>query len=144
MKKFSFPLERVLEWRRTKVSIEEAKLGRLHLELRGLESRAARARAEGEQTRKQLQTVASIMSAELIAFDTYKKFLQAESLRLDGLAAGCRERIAAQMLILTAAHRDVKLLERLHARKREAWDIELSKEIDREAAELHLANLARA
>ncbi|HLX42730.1 MAG TPA: hypothetical protein VKR43_04820, partial [Bryobacteraceae bacterium] len=41
MRRFSFPLERVMEWRRTEARIEEAKLERLLGERRGIDARAA-------------------------------------------------------------------------------------------------------
>lgn len=143
MKKFDFSLARVLEWRRTRVTVEESRLGRLHLELRGLESRVAMARQQQCHSEKMLFQAASITGAELLAFDAHKRFLASECDRLHGLASNCRQRIAAQMQVIVQAHRDVRLLERLHDHQRAAWQAGLSKEIDLEADELHLAQRAR-
>ena len=143
MKKFEFPLARVLEWRRTRATLEESRLGRLNRELRGLESRAAITRTQQEQSERALRASASLTGTELVAFDSHKRFLTAECERLSGLAANCRTRIAAQIQVIAQAQRDVRLLERLHHRKHAAWQAELWKEIDREAEELHLAAVAR-
>jgi hypothetical protein len=85
-----------------------------------------------------------VTGAELVALDWYRRGVMVECARLDGLASGCRQRIEAQLRLLTEADRDVRLLERLHDRKREAWNRELDKVVDREAEELYMANLSRA
>ena len=54
-----------------------------------------------------------------------------------------RQRIAAQLQVVLQKRRDVKLLELLHARKLAAWNAELDREIDKQAAELHLAKFSR-
>ncbi|MBV8842945.1 MAG: hypothetical protein JO307_09050, partial [Bryobacterales bacterium] len=54
MRKFSFPLARILDWRRTQAGIEEMKLSRLQAELRDLEARIAHARQEQADSERDL------------------------------------------------------------------------------------------
>lgn len=143
MKRFEFPLSRVLDWRRTQVQIEESKLQRLHTELRGIETRLAEIRLARKQSGQSLLTGGAVTGAELAALDSFKKASALECNKLSESAGGARKRIAAQLQIVIQRRGAVKLLELLHTRKLEAWNTELSREIDREAAELHLAKFAR-
>ena len=144
MHKFTFPLSRVLDWRRAQVQIEEATLERLYAELRALESRLLEARLEREESGRWLLAGGSVTGEELAALDSFKKASAVECTRLAESAAATRPRIAAQLQIVIQKRRDVKLLELLHARKLQTWNLELDREIDREAAELHLAKHRRA
>jgi hypothetical protein len=50
MRKFRFPLDRVMDWRRTQARIEEAKLEQLHGEVRGIEARQAELNGQRTQS----------------------------------------------------------------------------------------------
>ncbi|HLH41505.1 MAG TPA: hypothetical protein VKV74_00865 [Bryobacteraceae bacterium] len=136
MKKFSFPLQRVLDWRGTQARIEELKLGRLYAELRGVENRIAYARAErtGSQ-RAMAQTGAT--GAELAALDSFKKAAAAECARLEIVAGATRRSIALQIQAVAARRREARLLENLKRRKLAAWKLGFSKELDQQAEEAH-------
>ena len=143
MKKFSFPLARVEEWRRTHVQLEQAKLERLHAELKSIEVRAALLRADVERSHKALVISRAATGAELAALDAFRRSAAAQCGHLETAAVGCRKRIAVQMDVLVQRRREVRLLERLHERRFTAWNAEYSKEIDAQADELHLATRAR-
>jgi flagellar export protein FliJ len=144
MKKFAFPLSRVLDWRRTQLQIEETTLERFYVELRALETRLREARLEREESGRWLLAGGSVTGAELAALDRFKTASMMECARLAGSAAATRPRIAAQLQIVIQKRRDVKLLELLRARKLATWNLDLDRDIDREAAELHLAKFKRA
>jgi flagellar export protein FliJ len=143
MKKFTFPLARVLDWRRTQVQLEETTLERLNAELRALETRLRDARLEREQAGCWLLAGVSVTGAELAALDSFRKASAVECAKLAASAAATRPRVAAQLQVVIHKRRDVKLLELLHARKLQAWNAELDREIDREAGELHLSKFHR-
>ena len=142
MKKFEFPLARVLDWRRTQVQIQEGKLERLYAELRAIETSLQHMQREREQSGQALLVGGSVMGAELAALDTFKKAAAVECAKLADQAAASRKRIGAQLQVVIQKRRDVKLLDHLRARKLEAWNTELARDIDREASELHLAKFA--
>ena len=143
MKKFTFPLARVLDWRRTQVVIEEGKLGRLQAELNATEERIAAARRAREESQRNVLSANSMTGAELAALDDFMKASMVESRKLERSAAEARKGVSAQVQIVILRRRDALLLETLHDRKQEAWNLELDKVIDLEAGELHLAALAQ-
>jgi flagellar export protein FliJ len=143
MQKFTFPLARVLDWRRTQVRVEETKFERLCAELRAIETRLQELIETREQSGRAVIAQGSATGAELAALDSFRKVSTAECAKLAESAAASRQRIAAQLQVVIQKRRDVKLLELLHARRLATWSAELDREIDQEAAELHLAKFSR-
>jgi len=142
MKKFDFPLGRVMDWRATQARVEESKLESLYAELRAIEaseSALMRQRSEAERA-----VLAGTTGAVLNSLDTFRKFTISEHTRLEKLREECARRIAAQIQVVAAKRRDVRLLERLHDRRHQAWTRDLHREIDAQADEAHLAKLHRA
>lgn len=139
MKKFLFPLGRVLDWRRAQARLEEAKLHRLYAELQTLTARSAALVEEQTQSERALLSAGSISGADLAALDTFKKGVAAEQARLALAASTCRQRIQLQIQIAMQKRRDARLIEKLEQRKLTAWKAGLLKEIDQQAEELHLA-----
>lgn len=142
MKKFAFPLDRVLDWRRTQAQLEESKLERLCAELGSIEARLLETQSEREQAGRRLIAKGSVTGAELLALDHFRKAAAAQCVRLAESAAAQRRVIEAQRKAVVEKRRGVKLLEQLHDRRLEAWHAELDREVDREAGELHLAKFA--
>jgi flagellar export protein FliJ len=139
MKKFAFPLARVMEWRETQVRIEETALEILQAELHGLETRLTETRAAREHAVKAPPVGGFVTGAELGAFDRFRKAAAVECVKLAEAAAESRQRTAAQLQVVIRKRRDLRLLEKLRQRKLDAWKADLEREIDREASELHLA-----
>ena len=138
MKTFTFPLARVLDWRRTQVQLEETKLGHLHVQLRAIEARWEETRRVQEESLRALSRAGSVTGAELSAFDDFRKASAIECQKLSESAAAIRRLIAEQMQIVIRKRRDAKLLEHLRGQRYEAWTKEYERETDREASELHL------
>ena len=139
MKKFTFPLDRVLDFRRGQARIEETKLERLNAELRAIETRLRDTEAAREESGRALIAGGSATGTELAALDSFRKASTAECAKLGQSAAAARHHIDAQLKTVIQKRRDVKLLEHLRSRKLEAWTTELGHEIDREASELYLS-----
>jgi hypothetical protein len=143
MKKFSFPLGRVRDWRDTQARIEESKLESLYGELRAIDARVAAvvaARVESDET---AIGASSVIGAELAAIDAFRRFSVAEHTRLDRLRIDCSRRIAQQIQVVTAKRRDLKLLDRLKQQRLAAWTVEFHRELEAEALESHLAKWNR-
>jgi hypothetical protein len=139
MKKYSFPLSRVMAWRQTQVQLEQANLERLHAELHTLEGRAAILRADVQQSHRALVLSRAATGAELAALDAFRRSKATQCGHLETAAVGCRQRIATQMNVMIQRRREFRLLERLHDRRFAAWTADYAKEIDQQADELHLA-----
>jgi flagellar biosynthesis chaperone FliJ len=137
MKKFSFPLVRVLDWRRTQAGIEEMKLMRLHAELREIESRIACARAEQADSERDLIQTGSLTGDSLAALDAFKRSVASECARLETQAAGARKRITQQMEVVTASRRNALLLEKLGDKKFAEWRAVYFRETEQQADDAH-------
>jgi hypothetical protein len=143
MKKYSFPLARVMAWRHTQVQIEQAKLESLHSELQDLEGRAAILRADVHKSHRALVLSLAATGAELSALDAFRRSAAMQCANLETATVGCRQRIAVQMDIIVQRRREFRLLERLNERKLITWTADYSREIDQQADELYLARAAQ-
>jgi flagellar export protein FliJ len=139
VKRFSFPLHRVMEWRRTEARVEEAKLQRLFAEARGVEARVEELKEQRLAAEKELIAAPSSMGADLAALGTFQRFAIGEQKRLAAKRIECEGRIAAQMQAVAAKRREVRLLEKLKERRQETWRREVSRESDALAEEAYLA-----
>ncbi|MGH9559147.1 MAG: hypothetical protein ACRD30_07890 [Bryobacteraceae bacterium] len=143
MKKFSFPLGRVKDWRETQARIEESKLERLYAELRAIDAQDAVLREQRSQSEKSVLSASANTALELSALHSFCRFAVAEHTRLEHARADCAKRIAAQIQAVASRRRDVKLLERLKDQRLARWQADLSREIDAESDEAFLAKWSR-
>jgi hypothetical protein len=139
MKKFVFPLDRVMDWRRTQARLEESKLERLHAERRAIEAREAALKEELAASERALIAAPSATGFEMAALDAFRRYTIAERGRIAHALADCGKRIAAQLGVVTLRRRDIRLLEKLKDRRLKAWEVELTRETGRQADETYLA-----
>jgi flagellar export protein FliJ len=143
MKKFDFPLARVMDFRRMQARVEEIKLEAMYAEMRGIETREFALIQEKGQAEKGLKSAKSVTGFDLEVFDSYRLAAKEDQKCMDKARADCRKRIDAQLAILTAKRRDVKLLEHLKENRFEKWEKEMFKEIDQQADEAFLAKFGK-
>lgn len=139
MKKFAFPLERVMDFRRMQARLEEVKLEGLYAELRATDAREAALIAQKTQSENALRTEKSVTGFDLELFATFREAMTIEQNRLQQARAACRKNIDAQLAVLVMKRREVKLLEKLKEQRFEKWEKEMFKEIDQQAEEAYLA-----
>lgn len=144
MKRFEFRLERVMEWRRTRLEIEITELGRLTGEAQAIDRRRQQVEAEREAAERSLVGSASVEAQQLAALDSFRTWAHHERDRLLRLRAECEERIAAQRQKVLEARRDCRLLERLREKRLSEWEAEFSRELENLAGELYLARRANS
>jgi flagellar export protein FliJ len=143
VKKFDFPLARVMDFRRLQARLEEIKLETLYAELRALDAREVASIQLKVQSEKELKSAKSVTGFDLEVFDAYRQALNEDQKRMDKARADCRKRIDTQLAMLTIKRRDVKLLELLKERRFEKWEKEMFKEIDQQADEAYLAKFTK-
>jgi flagellar export protein FliJ len=143
MKKFAFPLERVMDFRRMQARLEEIKIEALYAELRAIDTREVALIAQKAQSEKALRTEKSVTGFDLELFATFREAMTEELKRMDKARVDCRKRIDAQLAVLTAKRREVRLLEKLKDQRFEKWEREMFKEIDQQAEEAYLSKLNR-
>lgn len=139
MKKFEFPLGRVMDFRRTQARLEEIKLESLYAGLRAIDTRETALVQQRAQSENALKSAASVTGEDLAAFSAFAVAMKQEQTRLEKARSECRKRIDAQLAVLTAKRREVKLLEHLKEQRFEKWEKEMFKEIDQQADEAYLS-----
>ena len=138
MKKFTFPLGRVMDWREAQARLEELKLEALYGELRAIDSRERSLDFEREAAETSV-AARGATGAELARLGEFRRFLVAERTRLEKLRAACSQRITAQIQVVAQKRRDRKLLERLKQQRLIAWNRDWNRELDAQADEAYLA-----
>lgn len=144
MKKFSFGLDRVRQWRAEQVESEKLKLRRLFDERHALEAAGALLDRELADAEKNIRAQTNLNSQQLGALDAFRMYVKSERLRLAAQIAGCDHRIAEQRQRLLDVRRQFRLLERMKEREWNDWNRALAHEIDGLAAEVHLAQRSNA
>ena len=139
MKKFAFPLDRVMDWRQAQARLEETKLENLHSERRAIDAREIALKEELAASERSLVAAASATGFELAALDAFRQYTMAERVRIARVRADCSKRIAAQLKVVILKRRDVRLLEKLKERRLKAWEAELERDTARQADETYLA-----
>lgn len=144
MKKFHFPLSRVIDYRETLERAEEAKLQDLYAELRAIEAQEAELKNERARSEAAVRAAKTATGSELAALDAFRRYAVAEHTRLEQKRADCMKRIGSQIQVVTQKRRDVRLLENLRAARMLEWKREADREIDMHAEEAYLSKWNRA
>ncbi len=137
MRRFEFRLQSVLDWRTRRLDLEKSKLQALFGQWRALG--AALERLETEQAEAERCAFASADAQELAALDPFRAHQGRERARIAARRTECEREIAEQRERVLASERDVRLLERLKARREADWRAEAAKEVETLAAESYLA-----
>ena len=144
MKKFAFPLDRVLSWRQSQVRLAKAELNRLRAEHNALAIRRAELTTDVEQARRELAVSSETTAVELGALEHYRRAAAGKAARLEQRQVQLRETISRQMQVVFERTREAKLLERLRETRLASWKSAAGREVDQLAEESYLSRLARA
>ena len=141
MKKFEFPLDRVLDLRRQQLEVERARLQTLRADLQRLESEKTEAQKRVEAARDHVRRGPSTTGQDLMAMSNFQKYIGRLGAEIDKKREKLSVRIAQQQAQTREAEKNVKLLEKLEARKRAEWTIGRDKELEELAADSYMARL---
>jgi flagellar export protein FliJ len=127
LKRFTFRLERLLQWRTLGKEQEEGRLQALFSEAERLKaeqiSLETGARSAEESVRRP-----DVFTEERQALGNYRRFVANESQRLLRLHTELESRIEAQRRILVEAERKVEALKRMRDDKKAEWRCQMDKE----------------
>lgn len=146
MKKFQFPLERVREFRRLQLEMEEARLERLFGHLGELDAREREVEAALRQAELDLRWTAAEGALDPPQLDAIASYGEFSRRAIEDIA---RERkqtqveIGQQRLRVLKANQSAEILEKLRKRYRTHWQAEVDHEIETVAAENYLARWNR-
>ncbi len=135
MKRFLFPLHRVLLYRRTQADLEKARLVTLEAEL--------------SQLRHQLDTLNQSFQNELrivlpnpqarTELGRYRMVVETQALQLNRQITGKQSEIAKQNELYVKANQAAEVLTKLKDRQKHNWDQDLQKELDSLAMDSYLS-----
>lgn len=139
MKKFQFPLESALVWRRQREQAVRARLEELAGKKAQLQQHSSE--LESEFLAAQTQTLESktVASEQLAALDGFRRASEMRQHRIAGEIANLEGEIEKQRAELVEAGRQTKLLEKLRDRQFAAWKHQAAQVLEQEASELYLA-----
>jgi len=143
VKKFEFPLAKVMHFRGLQARLEEVKLEALYAELRAVNTRDAAVLEQKTKSEQTLRSAKSVTGFDLELFASFRDAMTLEQTRLEKARAECGKRIDVQLAVLTKRRRDVRLLEKLKEQRFEKWEKEMFKELDQQADEAYLSKWAR-
>jgi flagellar export protein FliJ len=139
VKRFRFPLESVLGWRRAQLDAEENRLRGLAAARLRLEGEMAGIEHERAEAERNVRAAQAVPAAELWALSAWR---QAARSRLAALALRLREcdaEAARQRERVAAADRRCRLLERLRERRLGEWEYGEARELETAASDAYLA-----
>src|ERR1044072_2375279 len=108
MKAFRFRLDRVLDWRRTELDMEETRLRKLHAERAVLEREKADLESARENAGREIIEREAVYGAELQLLSSYNAAVKRLGLRLDEKRMANEQAAASQQQKLLEARRRLR------------------------------------
>jgi flagellar export protein FliJ len=130
MKAFQFRLDRVLDWRRTELEMEETRLKQLHAALAALDREKSALESSRDNAGKDLLARPSVYGAELQLLSGYTAAVKLLCARLDEKRRESQKATAAQQQKLLEARRRLRLLENLKGRRLAEWKYETERQME--------------
>ncbi len=143
MKAFRFPLEKVLDWRRSQLEIEQARFRREIAALAELERLTAECDLAAVNAEAGIRAAPAITGSDLAALAGFRTWTRARQSELAALRAGQLENIEKQRQAMLEAQRRCRLLERLRERERLQWRDAEQHALEELATESFLSGLSR-
>jgi flagellar export protein FliJ len=133
MKSFRFRLDRVLDWRRTELEMEENRLKRMYAGLAAIDQARAGLESARDEASHALLARATVDGAELQLLSGYRDAVKLQCARLDQKRRESEQEAAAQQQKLLAVRRRLRLLENLKDRRLAEWKCETERQIETDA-----------
>lgn len=143
MKSFRFHLERVLEWRRTQLELEQARFEQQAKEVLQLDGERANMEAAGIRSEIETRAWHPLEGRDLAALAAFRRHVAAREKEIDARREEARHRLGSRKAAMIEARRRCELLERLKQRRREEWQAVADRELEQLAAESYVASLAQ-
>lgn len=139
MTSFQFPLQRVLEWRRTELELEEIQYRRQVAILAGLDRQRAELEEAGKSAERQVREWNPLAGGDLGALGGFRLHVSARQQEMALSRGECTRQLDRQHSLMLEARRRLRLLERLKERRLAEWRSACNKELEELASESYLA-----
>jgi flagellar export protein FliJ len=143
MNAFRFPLQKVLDWRRTQLELEEVRFRQQSAAMADLDRTRAQLSAAGSTAERQVRVWNPVAGGELAALGSFRLHMRLKETQLAVPMAECRKELGRRESVMLEARRRLRLLERLRERRLAEWCEERDKELDALASEAYLAKWKR-
>jgi len=143
MKNFQFRLERVLQWRRTELEMEQARLEQQLREVMELDSERAGIEAAGIRSELEVRAWRPLAGSDLAALAAFRRHIAAKQNQIEVRREEARRKLESRKAAMIEARRRSELLERLKQRRLSEWKAEADRELEELAAESYLARFVR-
>jgi hypothetical protein len=142
-KRFTFPLQKALDWYRQSLTVEQAALHKIINDIRTLERLKDSLERRQRTEREQLHMGGQILGTDLRGLASYTALIRGDLARLAAERMRQETRLVEQRRKVGLQHRRVKVLEQLEERRKTEWAHGVSVEEDSLASDLYLAAVAR-
>jgi len=143
MTSFRFPLQKVLDWRRTELELAEARFKQQAAALAGLDRERAELEAAGIRTEIQVREWRPVSGGDLTALGGFRLQIRKRGQDMAARRVECAKELAARQNAMLEARRRLRLLERLKERRLAEWRVAETRELDEQAAVAYLARWSR-
>ena len=142
MNGFRFPLQKVLDWRRTQLELEESRFKQGLAAMASLDRERAGWEAAGIKAEIQVRDWNPLAGGDLAALGRFRVNVREREKEIDGRRAECRKLLDERQNSMLEARRRCRLLERLKERRWREWQAACDRELEQLAAESFLARSA--
>ena len=139
MKAFLFPLDRALHIRRAQFEIEQARLQRLMREREELEQRTTEVIDEAAAARRGITSQTPLIPGEISTVSDYQRDVRQQLHKMAQQMCELDVAVIKQREQAMESERKVKLLEKLRAKRLDAWEIQMEKDQENFSADAYLA-----
>ena len=139
MRAFRFRLQRILEFRHTRLTEEERKLKLLQMELNAVARQIEDVRRARLQSANVLTSGSALKGEDLRALAGFQARLRRDETALQQRHTVCVRKLRQQEEAFKVSRRDYRLLEELRKRRFAEWLQAANRELDQLASDLYLA-----
>jgi hypothetical protein len=143
MSGFRFRLAKVLEWRRTELTLAETRFRQQAAAVAALDRARAALDASAIRAVMLVRDAPRIEGADLAALDAFRRHVALRRSALFATRAQAQRDLDALQSAMLDARRRFRLLERLSDRRFAEWKQAADRELDQFASESYLARLSR-
>lgn len=142
MKRFRFPLDRLMNWRKVQCDQEEARLGQLVAAASVLKQNRETLQVMADREYRLVLGSRAPLSEELEALSAFRRHVASEDRRMGARLAEMTQQISGQRDRLLEARRKWEALSRLRGRRHQEWRLDADRQMEEMTGELVVARWA--
>ena len=143
MTSFRFRLQKVLDWRRVQLELEEVKFKQAAAGVPELDRALVELRAAMGEQETQLRGAQLTTGLDWAALGFYRMDVKKDEREIANKRVEAAKKLAVQQAAMLEARQRCRLLERLKERRLSEWEAASDRELDETAAESYLAQWSR-